>query len=65
MFHELVNVGIKSIDPFDQVKDGDIRTILYNPSVRAEFLCRYAVLIRRVRDRHLLSSSELLPLKLL
>lgn len=33
VFHELFNNGIKSIDPFDQVKDGDIRTILYNSSV--------------------------------
>ncbi|KAH9970364.1 Dynamin central region-domain-containing protein [Lactifluus volemus] len=32
VFHELFNVGVKSIDPFDQVKDGDIRTILYNSS---------------------------------
>jgi len=30
VFHELYNSGIKSIDPFDQVKDGDIRTLLYN-----------------------------------
>ena len=64
VFHELFDVGVKSIDPFDQVKDGDIRTILYNSSVRTRFLCRYAVLIRRVRDRHLLSSSEPLLLKL-
>jgi replication fork clamp-binding protein CrfC len=33
VFHELFNTGVKSIDPFDQVKDGDIRTILYNSSV--------------------------------
>ncbi len=33
VFHELFNNGIKTIDPFDQVKDGDIRTILYNSSV--------------------------------
>ncbi|KAJ7063529.1 Dynamin central region-domain-containing protein [Mycena amicta] len=32
VFHELYNTGIKNIDPFDQVKDGDIRTILYNSS---------------------------------
>ena len=38
VFHELFNNGIKSIDPFDQVKDGDIRTILYNSSVRLLFL---------------------------
>ena len=63
VFHKLFNIGVKSIDPFDQVKDRDIRNILYNSSVRAEFLCRYAVLILRVRDRHLLSSSELLLLK--
>jgi replication fork clamp-binding protein CrfC len=34
VFHELFNTGVKAIDPFDQVKDGDIRTILYNSSVR-------------------------------
>jgi replication fork clamp-binding protein CrfC len=33
VFHELFHNGIRSIDPFDQVKDGDIRTILYNSSV--------------------------------
>ncbi|KAI5893730.1 Dynamin central region-domain-containing protein [Schizophyllum commune] len=32
VFHELYSNGVKSIDPFDQVKDGDIRTILYNSS---------------------------------
>ncbi|KAI0049869.1 hypothetical protein FA95DRAFT_1604029 [Auriscalpium vulgare] len=32
VFHELYNNGIKSMDPFDQVKDGDIRTIMYNSS---------------------------------
>ncbi|PSR72641.1 hypothetical protein PHLCEN_2v11488 [Hermanssonia centrifuga] len=32
VFHELYNQGIKTIDPFDQVKDGDIRVILYNSS---------------------------------
>lgn len=34
VYHELYNNGIRNIDPFDQVKDGDIRTILYNSSVR-------------------------------
>ena len=33
VFHELFNNGIKSIDPFDQVQDGDIRTLLYNSAV--------------------------------
>lgn len=37
VFHELYNNGVKSIDPFDQVKDGDIRTILYNSSVSFQF----------------------------
>jgi len=32
VFHELFLNGIKTIDPFDQVKDGDIRIILYNSS---------------------------------
>ncbi|KAG0243416.1 vacuolar protein sorting-associated protein 1 [Mortierella sp. GBA43] len=32
VFHELYANGVKSIDPFDQVKDVDIRTILYNSS---------------------------------
>jgi dynamin 1-like protein len=32
VFHELFNNGVRNIDPFDQVKDGDIRTILYNSS---------------------------------
>jgi replication fork clamp-binding protein CrfC len=37
VFHELYNNGVKAIDPFDQVKDGDIRTILYNSSVSILF----------------------------
>lgn len=32
VFHELYSNGIKSIDPFESVKDADIRTILYNSS---------------------------------
>lgn len=32
VFHELFSNGIKQLDPYDQVKDGDIRTILYNSS---------------------------------
>jgi dynamin 1-like protein len=36
VFHEVYTNGIKNIDPFDQVKDVDIRTILYNSSVSHE-----------------------------
>jgi vacuolar protein sorting-associated protein 1 len=32
VFHELYSNGIKAVDPFDHVKDVDIRTILYNSS---------------------------------
>ncbi|KAL1933241.1 hypothetical protein VTP01DRAFT_7331 [Rhizomucor pusillus] len=32
VFHEMYANGVKSIDPLDQVKDTDIRTILYNSS---------------------------------
>jgi replication fork clamp-binding protein CrfC len=32
VFHELYANGIKAVDPFEQVKDIDIRTILYNSS---------------------------------
>ncbi|CAK5279321.1 unnamed protein product [Mycena citricolor] len=32
VFHELYNNGIRNIDPFDEVKDGDIRLRLYNTS---------------------------------
>ncbi|KAF9403358.1 vacuolar protein sorting-associated protein 1, partial [Podila epigama] len=32
VFHELYANGVKALDPFDQVKDVDIRTILYNSS---------------------------------
>ena len=41
VFLELFNVGVKSINTFDQVKDGDIQTILDNSPVRAEFSGRY------------------------
>ncbi len=32
VFHELYSNGIKAVDPFEQVKDVDIRTIIYNSS---------------------------------
>ena len=32
VYHELYSNGIKAVDPFDQVKDIDIRTLLYNSS---------------------------------
>ncbi|KAI8641959.1 Dynamin central region-domain-containing protein [Parasitella parasitica] len=32
VFHELYANGVKSIDPLEQIKDVDIRTILYNSS---------------------------------
>ena len=32
VFHELYSNGVKAVDPFDQVKDVDIRTILVNSS---------------------------------
>lgn len=30
VFHEIFSNGISALDPFDQIKDEDIRTILYN-----------------------------------
>lgn len=33
VFHELYSNGVKSTDPYDQIKDGEIRTMLYNSSV--------------------------------
>ncbi|RUP45173.1 Dynamin central region-domain-containing protein, partial [Jimgerdemannia flammicorona] len=41
VFHELFANGVKTIDPFDQVKDVDIRTILYNSSVKTTNFCMY------------------------
>ena len=32
VFHELYSNGVKAVDPFDQIKDSDIRTILFNSS---------------------------------
>lgn len=32
VFHELYSNGVRAVDPFDQVKDMDIRTILVNSS---------------------------------
>lgn len=32
VFHELFATGVKAIDPFEHIKDVDIRTILYNAS---------------------------------
>lgn len=36
VFHELYSNGVKSTDPYDQIKDGEIRTMLYNSSVRKD-----------------------------
>jgi dynamin 1-like protein len=33
VYHEIFRDAIKAMDPFDQIKDIDIRTILYNSSV--------------------------------
>jgi dynamin 1-like protein len=49
VFHELFNNGVKNIDPFDQVKDGDIRTILYNSSVSVAFLLYFKTLLNALK----------------
>ena len=38
VFHELFNNGVRSIDPFDQIKDGDLRTMMYNSAGHTPFL---------------------------
>ncbi|KAF2140366.1 uncharacterized protein K452DRAFT_327715 [Aplosporella prunicola CBS 121167] len=38
VYHELYSNGVKAVDPFDQVKDIDIRTVLYNSSGSAPAL---------------------------
>ena len=42
VFHEIFASAITSMDPFDQIKDVDIRTLLYNSSVMT--LCNMPVL---------------------
>ena len=62
VFHELFNNGVKSIDPFDQVKDGDIRTILYNSSVSVAYLS-CSLSDQRIRARRHHCSWARKPLK--
>ncbi|KAJ6559543.1 Dynamin central region-domain-containing protein [Mycena capillaripes] len=38
VFHQLFSIGIKNIDPFDQITDADIRTIQYSTSGTAPSL---------------------------
>ncbi|GAV52065.1 hypothetical protein ZYGR_0AG00560 [Zygosaccharomyces rouxii] len=38
VFHEVFKNGIDALDPFDQIKDSDIRTIMYNSSGSAPSL---------------------------
>ncbi|AMD18901.1 HBL001Wp [Eremothecium sinecaudum] len=38
VFHEIFKGGIYALDPFDQIKDSDIRTIMYNSSGAAPSL---------------------------
>ena len=34
VFHEIFANGVRELDPFDQISDADIRTVLYNAAVR-------------------------------
>lgn len=38
VFHEIFKNGVTSVDPFDQIKDADIRTIMHNTSGSAPSL---------------------------
>ncbi|GMF99449.1 hypothetical protein B5S30_g553 [[Candida] boidinii] len=38
VFHEIYKNGVYALDPFDQIKDADIRTIMYNSSGSAPSL---------------------------
>ncbi|CEP21114.1 VpsA [Cyberlindnera jadinii] len=38
VFHEIYKNGVNALDPFDQIKDSDIRTIMYNSSGAAPSL---------------------------
>lgn len=38
VFHEIFKNGVNALDPFDQIKDSDIRTIMYNSSGAAPSL---------------------------
>lgn len=38
VFHEVFKNGVDALDPFDQIKDSDIRTIMYNSSGSAPSL---------------------------
>ncbi|AET38177.1 dynamin-like GTPase VPS1 Ecym_2448 [Eremothecium cymbalariae DBVPG len=38
VFHEIFKSGVYALDPFDQIKDSDIRTIMYNSSGAAPSL---------------------------
>ena len=33
VFHEIFANGVRELDPFDQLTDADIRTVLYNAAV--------------------------------
>jgi dynamin 1-like protein len=69
VFHELYSNGVQAIDPLDQIKDVDIRTILYSASVsdtkeggekKSIYLFIY---IYQNRVHHLLFLLPPLPLK--
>ena len=45
VFHEIFYNAVNSMDPFDQVKEVDIRTLLYNSSVRFKGEKFYIILI--------------------
>jgi dynamin 1-like protein len=66
VFHELYSNGVQAIDPLDQIKDVDIRTILYSASVSVtkegekSFIYLF---IYQNRVHHLLFLLQPLPLK--
>ena len=62
VFHESFNNAVMAMDPFDQIKEVDIRTILYNSSVRGEIIRCGRVLTRVARDRLQLCSWPRRPL---
>ena len=47
VFHEIFANGIRELDPFDQVSDADIRTILYNAAVCERQRRRRRIVARR------------------
>jgi hypothetical protein len=58
VFHELFSTAIKNLDPFNEIKDADIRTILFSTAASLLAATRFFGLKQRRARRRGCSSQQ-------